>query len=140
MTDRAMDIEQLLRQALQPIEPPSDLEERLEDRLRGVALAAVEELEGWELSAMRDPRRWIPTAVAAGAGASAASGEVTADAVEDTGADAPEESDTLASENEAVSAAEGGAEDEAPADETAADEAAASDDADDDAEGTDGAK
>ena len=44
-----MDIEQLLRQALQPIEPPLELEQRLEDRLRTIAVAAVEELEGWEL-------------------------------------------------------------------------------------------
>ena len=63
-----MDIEQLLRQALQPIEPPEDLEERLEERLLDVALAAVEELEGWELSTMRDPRTWLPTVAAAGVG------------------------------------------------------------------------
>jgi hypothetical protein len=71
-----MDIEQLLRQALQPIEPPLELEQRVEDRLRTIAVAAVEELEGWELSAMRDPRNWLPTATAAGVGAASAVGLV----------------------------------------------------------------
>ncbi|RZU33183.1 LSU ribosomal protein L17P [Blastococcus saxobsidens] len=69
----------------------------------------------------------------AGAGSAAAAGEVTADAVEvaeDATEDSTEESGTLASENEDVAAAEGGADVEAPADEAAAD----------DAEGTDGAK
>jgi hypothetical protein len=76
MSDRAIDIEQLLRQALQPVDPPDDLEERLELRFREVAIAAVEELEGWELGAMRDPRNWIPTVAAAGVGGAAAVGLV----------------------------------------------------------------
>ena len=71
-----MDIEQLLRQALQPVDPPDDLEERVEGRLRTIAVAAADELEGWELSSMRDPRNWIPTAAAAGVGAGAAVGLV----------------------------------------------------------------
>jgi aspartate aminotransferase-like enzyme len=71
-----MDFESLLRQALQPIEPPGDLEERLEERFRVAAVAAAEELEGWELSTMRDPRNWIPTVTAAGVGVSAAVGLV----------------------------------------------------------------
>src|SRR3954452_20007796 len=74
--DRTMDFEQLLRQALQPVDPPDELEARLEDRHRTIAVAPVEELEGWELSAMRDPRNWIPTVAAAGVGASAAVGLV----------------------------------------------------------------
>ena len=76
MSDRTMDFEHLLRQALQPVEPPGDLEERLEGRLRDIAVAAAEELEGWELGAMRDPRNWLPTAAAAGVGAGAAVGLV----------------------------------------------------------------
>jgi hypothetical protein len=76
VSERAVDFEHLLRQALAPVEPPSDLEERLEERFRDAALAAVEELEGWELSAMRDPRNWLPTVAAAGVGAGAAVGLV----------------------------------------------------------------
>ena len=71
-----MDFEQLLRQALQPVDPPADLEARLEERLRTIAVAAAEELEGWELKAMRDPRNWLPTVAAAGVGAGAAVGLV----------------------------------------------------------------
>jgi hypothetical protein len=76
MTERTVDFEQLLRQALQPVEPPGDLQDRLEDRFLTVAIAAAEELEGWELSAMRDPRNWLPTVAAAGIGACAAVGLV----------------------------------------------------------------
>jgi hypothetical protein len=71
-----MDFEQLLRQALAPVEPPHDLEERLEDNLRTLAVAAAEELEGWELGAMKDPRRWVPTVTAAAVGGAAAAGLV----------------------------------------------------------------
>jgi hypothetical protein len=71
-----MDFEQLLRQALQPIDPPTDLEGRVEARLTTIAVAAADELEGWELSAMRDPRNWLPTIAAAGVGAGAAAGLV----------------------------------------------------------------
>lgn len=76
MSDRASDFESLLRQAFAPIEPPADLEARLEDRLSTLAIAAAEELEGWELKSMRDPRNWIPTVTAAGVGAGAAVGLV----------------------------------------------------------------
>src|SRR5688572_25132316 len=58
MTDRAIDIESLLRQALQPIEPPAELEERLELRLTSLVEAAAEELESWEMAAIRDPKNW----------------------------------------------------------------------------------
>ncbi|HYF28235.1 MAG TPA: hypothetical protein VD931_21000 [Baekduia sp.] len=63
------DIEALLRRALQPVEPPADLGARLESRLSTITDMAAEELEGWELSAMRDPREWptIPRAAAAAA-------------------------------------------------------------------------
>ncbi|WP_241004340.1 hypothetical protein [Conexibacter sp. SYSU D00693] len=61
------DLEGLLRQALAPVEPPPDLAERLEGTLTEIHGLATGELEGWELSAMRDPSRWpqIPRAVAA---------------------------------------------------------------------------
>jgi len=70
------DFETLLREALSPIEPPAELEARLEDRLTTLVDAAVDELEGWELAVMRDPRNWIPTAAAAGVGSAAAVGLV----------------------------------------------------------------
>jgi hypothetical protein len=76
MSDRAADFEHLLRQAFAPIEPPEDLEARLEDRLRTLAVAAAEELEGWELGSMRDPRRWAPTVSAVAVGGAAAVGLV----------------------------------------------------------------
>src|SRR4051794_32439519 len=71
VTERTVDFEQLLRQALKPVDPPDDLEERVEDRLRELAVAAAGELEGWELKAMRDPRVWPRTVAAAGVGAGA---------------------------------------------------------------------
>ncbi len=66
----------LLREALAPIEPPAELEARLEDRLTTLVDAAVDELEGWELATMRDPRNWAPTFAAAGVGGAAAVGLV----------------------------------------------------------------
>jgi hypothetical protein len=70
------DFEALLRQALQPIEPPAELEARMEARLTSLVEAAAEELEAWELSAMRDPRNWMRPVVAAGVGGAAAVGLV----------------------------------------------------------------
>ena len=70
------DIELLLRQALAPVEPPADLEERLENRLTTTWEAAADELESWELSAMRDPRNWHRPVVAGVAGGAAAVGLV----------------------------------------------------------------
>ena len=64
-------IEALLRQALAPVEPPADLERRLEDRLTSLVDAAADELETWEMSAMRDPRNWARPVVATAGGASA---------------------------------------------------------------------
>jgi hypothetical protein len=57
-------VEALLREALTPVEPPADLSMRLERTLVGVTVLAQEELEGWELSAMRDPRNWVRPAAA----------------------------------------------------------------------------
>ena len=53
-----LDVESLLRQALAPVEPPAELEERLELTLGTLVEKAAEELEAWELSAMQDPRNW----------------------------------------------------------------------------------
>jgi hypothetical protein len=76
VSDGTLDFEARLRQALRPIDPPDELEARLEDRFREIAVAAAEELEGWELRAMRDPRVWPRTVAAAGVGAGAAVGLV----------------------------------------------------------------
>lgn len=93
-------------------------------------MAVIELVEALTVGqqAVGEAERARGTRFASGAGAAAASGEVTADAVEtaDTEADTTEQSETLASENEDVAAAEGGA-DEAPAEETAADDAEGTD-------------
>ena len=71
MTEAArpdFDFEGLLRQALSPIDPPERLSERLERTLATLTDAAAEELDAWEMSAMRDPRNWVRPVVAAGAG------------------------------------------------------------------------
>ena len=70
------DFELLLRQALAPIEPPAELEERLENRFSEAYELAAEELESWELGAMRDPRNWHKPVVATAVGGAAAIGLV----------------------------------------------------------------
>ncbi|HTU86641.1 MAG TPA: hypothetical protein VMF57_13760 [Solirubrobacteraceae bacterium] len=67
----ATDFEALLREALAPIDPPADLAQRLESTLVSLTELAHEELEAWELSAMRDPRNWVRPAAAAVVGVSA---------------------------------------------------------------------
>lgn len=53
-----VNVEALLREALAPVEPPESLGVRLEARLTELHALAQEELDAWELSAMRDPRNW----------------------------------------------------------------------------------
>ena len=71
------DFEARLRQALAPVDPPADLEPRLEMTLGSLVELAAEELEAWELRAMKDPRNWPRTvlgpaaAVVIGTGAAA---------------------------------------------------------------------
>ncbi len=69
------DVEQLLTDALRPMEPPERLTGRFEDTLSAVTQAAAEELSDWaeelsesELRALRDPRNWVRPVVAVGAG------------------------------------------------------------------------
>jgi len=69
------DVEQLLSDALRPIEPPERLSGRFEDTLTAITQAAAEELSDWaeelseeELRALRDPRNWVRPVVAVGAG------------------------------------------------------------------------
>ena len=71
MSASAPDFESLLREALSPIEPPADLVARLESTLVSLTELAQEELDSWELSAMRDPRNWVRPAAAAVVGVSA---------------------------------------------------------------------
>jgi hypothetical protein len=71
MSANAAEFESLLRQALSPVEPPVDLVNRLERTLVSLTEAAQEELDLWELSAMRDPRNWARPAAAAVVGVSA---------------------------------------------------------------------
>jgi hypothetical protein len=58
MSEALPNLEGLLREALTPVEPPADLAERLEATLTTITELAADELEAWELSAMRDPRNW----------------------------------------------------------------------------------
>jgi hypothetical protein len=69
-------VEQLLRVALAPVEPPEALSDRVERRLSELTDAAVEELSEWELSAMRDPRNWARPVAAVVVGGLAAVGLV----------------------------------------------------------------
>jgi hypothetical protein len=73
-------VEQLLSDALRPVDPPERLSGRVEDTLSAVTQAAAEELSSWaeelsesELRALRDPRNWVRPVVALGAGGAAAS-------------------------------------------------------------------
>src|ERR1700724_1357272 len=71
MTEAAQSFEGLLREALAPVDPPEDLAERLESTLTSITAMAADELEAWELSAMRDPRNWARPAAAVVAGSAA---------------------------------------------------------------------
>jgi hypothetical protein len=65
------DFEALLREALTPVDPPEDLAARMEATLVNLTELAQEELDAWELSAMRDPRNWARPAAAMVVGAGA---------------------------------------------------------------------
>jgi len=52
------DIEARLRRALAPVDPPVELELRMESTLSELVELAADELEAWELAAMKDPRNW----------------------------------------------------------------------------------
>jgi hypothetical protein len=67
----AADFELLLRRALTPVDPPADMPERIEATLVNLTEMAADELEAWELSAMRDPRNWARPAAAVVVGTTA---------------------------------------------------------------------
>ena len=71
MSSGTTDFEALLREALTPVDPPADLAQRLESTLVNLTELAQDELESWELRAMRDPRNWVRPAAAAVVGVSA---------------------------------------------------------------------
>jgi hypothetical protein len=66
-----MDIETMLRLALAPVDPPDSLKMRVETTLQELTDAAVDELEAWEIGAMRDPRNWVRPLAAGAVGVSA---------------------------------------------------------------------
>jgi hypothetical protein len=69
------EMERRLRAALAPVEPPIHLQRRLENTLDSIVELAADELESWELVAIKDPRNWPraaigpATAVVVGSGA-----------------------------------------------------------------------
>jgi hypothetical protein len=71
MSSGAADFEALLREALAPVEPSADLANRLEVALVNLTELAHDELEAWELGAMRNPRNWARPVAAAMIGTSA---------------------------------------------------------------------
>jgi cobalamin biosynthesis protein CobD/CbiB len=73
VSSSAFDFEALLKEALAPVEPPADMALRLETTLVNLTELAQEELDSWELSAMRDPRNWARPAAAVVIGAGAGS-------------------------------------------------------------------
>jgi hypothetical protein len=69
-------VEDLLRRALAPVEPPDDLIDRLEGTLTSLSEMAADELEAWELSSMHDPRNWVRPIAAGVVGTAAGAGLV----------------------------------------------------------------
>jgi hypothetical protein len=66
--------EDIIRRALAPVEPPDDLGHRVEMTLWSLTELAVDELESWELSSMRDPRNWARPVAAIAIGSAAGAG------------------------------------------------------------------
>lgn len=71
MSSGTADFEALLQEALSPVDPPAALVQRLAHTLVSLTELAQEELESWELSAMRDPRNWVRPAAAVVVGVTA---------------------------------------------------------------------
>jgi hypothetical protein len=67
-------VEPLLARVFAPIEPPAGLATRVETRLQSISQLAADELDGWELAAMRDPRNWLRPALALLCGGAAGAG------------------------------------------------------------------
>jgi hypothetical protein len=71
MSETFGEFEHLLKRALTPVEPPAHMSVRLEVTLAELTELAQDELEGWELSSMRDPRNWVRPVAAAAIGTTA---------------------------------------------------------------------
>jgi hypothetical protein len=67
-------VEPLLARVFAPVEPPAGLAARVQSRLESISQLAADELEGWELVAMRDPRKWLRPVAAVLGGSAAALG------------------------------------------------------------------
>jgi hypothetical protein len=74
--ERPSGVEPLLQRLFAPVEPPERLGARVEARLQSISQLAADELDGWELAAMRDPRNWVRPALAVLGGSAAAAGLV----------------------------------------------------------------
>jgi hypothetical protein len=76
MSDQAAgeNFEDIIRRALAPVDPPEGLAQRLETTLWNLTELAVDELESWELSSMRDPRNWVRPVAAVAIGTAAGAG------------------------------------------------------------------
>jgi hypothetical protein len=71
MSETFGDFEHMLKRALAPVDPPADMRLRLESTLAELTELAQDQLEGWELSSMRDPRNWVRPVAAAAIGTTA---------------------------------------------------------------------
>ena len=68
-------LEDLLSDALRPVEPPQRMSDRLHETFSAISEAAASELSGWadeltasEMDSLRDPRNWVRPVVAVAAG------------------------------------------------------------------------
>lgn len=75
MTPDELKVEQLLTDALRPVDPPRRASDRLHQTFSAISEAAATELSGWaeeleesELRSLRDPRNWVRPVVAIAAG------------------------------------------------------------------------
>src|SRR5215218_4319201 len=57
------EMERRLRAALAPVDPPIHLQRRLESTLGNLVELAADELESWEIEAIKDPRNWPRAAI-----------------------------------------------------------------------------
>jgi hypothetical protein len=55
--------EDMIRAALSPIDPPIHLQQRVETTLDNLVELAADELESWEIEAIKDPRNWPRAAI-----------------------------------------------------------------------------
>jgi glucose-6-phosphate dehydrogenase assembly protein OpcA len=70
-----MNLEELLADALRPVDPPQRMSDRLHDTFSAITDAAASDLSDWaeeltesELDSLRDPRNWVRPVAALAAG------------------------------------------------------------------------